>query len=121
MLLLAATAVLGVVLYPGLPDPVPVHWDVGGMADGFAAKSVPAVFSPLLVGAGVVAFLWLLHRFLPAMATNNAHGDPRRAAAEARAGKRVLANLTPALAVLLSWLCIRGWLGLAGPGRFGCQ
>ncbi|VXB69681.1 conserved membrane hypothetical protein [Arthrobacter sp. 9AX] len=115
LLLLAATAVLGTALYPGMPNSVPVHWDGAGEPDRFAGKSVPAVFSSLLIGAGVVAFLWLLHRFLPAAAVKGGPADPQRAAIEATEGKRVLADLTPALAVLLCWLSIRGWLELAGP------
>lgn len=114
LLLLAAAAVLGAYLYPGMPDPVPVHWDGAGIADRFAGKSVLAVFSPLLIGTGVVAFLWLLYRFLPAMAAKGAQ-DAARAALEARAGKDVLAKLAPALAVLFCWLCTTGWLGLASP------
>ncbi|WP_052690500.1 DUF1648 domain-containing protein [Pseudarthrobacter chlorophenolicus] len=111
LLLLAATAVLGAYLYPGMPDPVPVHWNGAGIPDRFAGKSVFAVFSPLLIGTGVVAFLWLLYRFLPAMASKGAQ-DAARAALEARAGKDVLAALTPALAILFSWLCVTGWLEL---------
>lgn len=114
LLLLAATAVLGTYLYPEMPDPVPVHWNGAGIPDRFAGKSVLAVFSPLLIGTGVVAFLWLLYRFLPAMAAKGAQ-DPVRADLEARAGKDVLAKLAPALAILFCWLCTTGWLGLAGP------
>ena len=62
LLLLAATAVLGAYLYAEMPDPVPVHWNGAGIPDRFAGKSVLAVFSPLLIGTGVVAFLWLVVR-----------------------------------------------------------
>lgn len=111
MALLLATAAVGAVLYPGMADPVPVHWNGAGEPDRFAEKSLPAVFSPLIIGAGVVGFLRLLHRALPAMAAKGAQGDPARAELEVRAGKEVLAALIPALAVLFSWLCLTGWLG----------
>ncbi|WP_426987297.1 DUF1648 domain-containing protein [Pseudarthrobacter sp. Y6] len=31
-----ATAAFGAWLYPGMADPVPVHWDAAGQPDGFA-------------------------------------------------------------------------------------
>ncbi len=115
LLLLAATAGVGAALYPGMPDPVPVHWNGAGEPDEFAAKSVLAVFSPLIIGAGTVAFLWLLHRFLPAHSAQWGTQDPALAAANADAGRQILAAVTPALALLFSWLSIQGWFGLTGP------
>jgi uncharacterized membrane protein len=115
LLLLLATAGVGAVLYPGMPDPVPVHWNGAGEADEFAAKSVLAVFSPLMIGAGAVAFLWLLHRFLPAQSAHLGNQDPELAAANAEAGRRILAAITPAMALLFCWLSLLGWFGLTGP------
>ncbi|UUL77562.1 DUF1648 domain-containing protein [Pseudarthrobacter sp. Fe7] len=114
MAALLLTTAVGLVLYPGMPDPVPVHWDGTGQADRFAGKSVPAVFSPLLIGAGVVVCCWLLHWLLPALAARGRQGDPAQAALQARAGRDVLAALAPALAALTCWLCLRGWLELTG-------
>lgn len=112
---LLLTAAAGLALYPGMPDPVPAHWDGTGKPDRFAGKSWLAVFSPLLIGAGVVLFFWLLHWLLPALAAKGRQRDPAQADLQARAGKDVLAALAPALAVLTCWLCLRGWLGLTGP------
>jgi uncharacterized membrane protein len=114
-LLILATAGCGAALYPGMADPVPVHWDGSGTADRYSAKTVGAVFSQLMVALGCVLFFWLLYRFLPVRTLK--HGEPDRAQAdrEAAAGKKVLADLAPAVAVLFSWLSIRGWLDLAGP------
>lgn len=115
---LLLTAAAGLALYSGMPDQVPVHWDGTGQPDRFAGKSVPAVFSPLLFGAGVVLLLWLLHWLLPAVAVSGRQEDPAQATLQARAGQDVLAALAPALAVLTCWLCLRGWLELAGPWTF---
>ncbi|WP_457950909.1 DUF1648 domain-containing protein [Pseudarthrobacter sp. alpha12b] len=115
MAALLLTAAAGLALYPGMPDPVPVHWDGTGQPDGFAGKSVPAVFSPLMIGAGVVLLFGLLHWLLPAVVARGRQGDPAQAALQAGAGKDVLAALAPALAVLTCWLCLRGWLELTGP------
>ncbi len=39
-----APVILLAAVYPLLPDPVPVHWDARGRADGWAAKSMLTVF-----------------------------------------------------------------------------
>lgn len=114
LLLLLATAGVGAALYRGMPDPVPVHWNGAGEADEFTAKSVLAVFSPLLIGTGTVTFLWLLHRFLPARSLQMGGQDAALAEANAEAGRHILAAITPAMSVLFSWLSIQGWLGLTG-------
>ena len=115
LLFLLATAVYGAVLYPGMKDPVPVHWNGAGEPDEFAAKSVAAVFTPLMIGAGVVAFLWALHLLLPKVPAQGSGQDPALAAANAEAGRGIIAGLAPGMALLFSWLSLLGWLGLNGP------
>ncbi|HKU02676.1 MAG TPA: DUF1648 domain-containing protein [Arthrobacter sp.] len=111
MLALLLTAVTGAVLYPGMPDPVPVHWDGSGSPDRFAPKTAWTVFAPLVTGLGCVASLWLLHRFLPALSRSLGTA----AGQDIGAGKDVVAQLAPAVAALIGWLSIRGWLGWEGP------
>jgi hypothetical protein len=41
--------------------------------------------------------------------------DAALAEANAEAGRQILAAITPAMSVLISWLSIQGWLGLTGP------
>ena len=49
-----AIAALGVILYPGIPDPIPMHMDFEGNVDAYAAKSNGSVFGfPI----GLTAFL----------------------------------------------------------------
>ncbi|MFF2344561.1 DUF1648 domain-containing protein [Pseudarthrobacter sp. NPDC058119] len=110
VLALLLTAVTGAALYPGMPDPVPVHWDGSGSPDRFAPKTAWTVFAPLLTGLGCVAFLWLLHRFLPALSRSLGTAGAR----DIGAGKDVVAQLAPALTALIGWLSIRGWLGWDG-------
>ncbi|MCU1519141.1 MAG: hypothetical protein JWQ75_3862 [Pseudarthrobacter sp.] len=41
--------------------------------------------------------------------------DAALGAANAEAGRGIIAGLAPGLAVLFSWLSLLGWLGLSGP------
>ncbi|MEO6532929.1 MAG: DUF5808 domain-containing protein [Pseudolysinimonas sp.] len=54
---LAAATAVDVALYPTLPDPIPVHFNVAGDADRWAAKSVWSVFGILMIGAAIVVLL----------------------------------------------------------------
>ena len=36
-------------LYPAMPDPVPVHFDAAGMADGYMAKGWQVIAMPTAV------------------------------------------------------------------------
>lgn len=55
---LAATCVGTLVIYPFLPDLIPVHFDWRGVADGFAPKLLGAWLIP-----GITLPVWLLIRF----------------------------------------------------------
>lgn len=59
MLIAAATWILLVLQYDKLPDPLPVHWDLFGQANGFAAKSLNAVHQ----SAGLIFILTLVMYF----------------------------------------------------------
>jgi uncharacterized membrane protein len=43
-----------------VPARFPIHWDLAGQADGWATRSVPATFAPLLIGAVLCLMLQLL-------------------------------------------------------------
>jgi len=51
---------IGVVIYPRLPDRVPIHWNAAGEADGWGSAFQGAFMMPILM---IVIFLLLL--FLP--------------------------------------------------------
>lgn len=46
-------------VYPGLPDPMPVHWNARGEADGVAAKSVVGFLGIVLIGPGTIVLSML--------------------------------------------------------------
>ncbi len=41
-------------IYPGLPDPMPVHWDAAGVADGFQEKSLSGFLVTVLLGPVII-------------------------------------------------------------------
>jgi uncharacterized membrane protein len=59
---IVAIPALAAALYSGLPDPLPVHWDAHGVANGYAAKSVGVV----LLGALPLG-VFLLMKALPSL------------------------------------------------------
>jgi len=59
----AATAA-SVVLYPRLPDPMPVHWNWRGIADGWAPTALGAAVIPLLMLV-LIGVFYLLPRLDP--------------------------------------------------------
>jgi uncharacterized membrane protein len=63
VIVLAVATAVNVALYPTLPDPVPVHFNIAGEPDGRGAKSVWSVFGVLIIGAAVVVLLTVLSVF----------------------------------------------------------
>ena len=57
LIVTAATAVIGVILYPSMPAILAVHYAAKGVPDRTAAKSVASVFSLVFVQIGVTALL----------------------------------------------------------------
>lgn len=62
--LVIANFVVSAVFYGTMPDPVPTHWDVHGVADGFTPKPWGAFLQPL-IAAFVLALLVALPRLSP--------------------------------------------------------
>jgi immunity protein, SdpI family len=60
LMLTAAALIYAVVLYPALPDRIPIHWDINGRVDGWGDKRWAAFLGP-----GVMELLVLLIRALP--------------------------------------------------------
>jgi uncharacterized membrane protein len=61
--ILAVTAV-AVLLYARLPDPVPTHWNMRGVANGFTPKPWGAFMGPLVM-TGLWALFFVLPRISP--------------------------------------------------------
>jgi uncharacterized membrane protein len=64
VLLIVMSAVLAGALYPRLPDRMPTHWDMNGVADGFMPKAWGVFLMPFMV-AGVALLLAVLPRISP--------------------------------------------------------
>lgn len=58
VVVLVITAGIGVAVYPGLPNPLPTHWGADGRADTYSAKSVWSPFGTVLIGFGMIAFMF---------------------------------------------------------------
>ncbi|WP_349897713.1 DUF1648 domain-containing protein [Parafrigoribacterium soli] len=113
--LLATAAGVGVAVYPGLPDPLPIHWGLNGVADGYAAKSVWSVFGIVLVGLGVVALLFALSFLVRVAPPRRLTSDsPELAAQRAEAQQHLLGallgHITLIVSIVLAALTIVGWL-----------
>ncbi|MEO7123379.1 MAG: DUF1648 domain-containing protein, partial [Lacisediminihabitans sp.] len=58
VVVLVITAGIGVAVYPGLPNPLPTHWGANGEPDTYSAKSVWSAFGVVLIGFGMIAFMF---------------------------------------------------------------
>jgi uncharacterized membrane protein len=68
LVMIAGMFLIGVIVYPSLPDQIPTHWGPTGQIDAYAAKSFWSVFFAPLMALGLYLLLW----FVPYL-------DPKRA------------------------------------------
>lgn len=66
-LLIAASVLFSVIVYPRLPATMPVHWGIGGDVNGYGPRAEGAFVLPALM-----LVMWAVMRYLPRI-------DPRRA------------------------------------------
>ena len=71
LLLVLAGFALVAVMYPGLPDPMPSHWNAAGQIDGWMPKFWGAMLIP-----GIMAVLWLTFLVLPRISPRGFEMDP---------------------------------------------
>ena len=115
VVLLVIAAGIGVGAYPSLPNPLPIHWDLNGVANGYAEKSVWSVFGPTLIGFGLVALMFGLS-FLIRMSPSRriASDSPELAAHRAVAQQKLLGSqlgqITLITAALMSAISVFTWL-----------
>ncbi len=97
LLVVAATAVTGVISYPSVPERFPTHFNAAGHADSYASKSIGEVFVPVFVQAGMTALLlalaWGAFRARPEL-------DPARPVDSARRHRRFSVRAVVSLLVL---------------------
>jgi uncharacterized membrane protein len=60
LVLIAAMFVIGALVYPQLPETIPMHWGVNGQIDAWGTKSLLNVFFAPLVTLGVYLLLWFI-------------------------------------------------------------
>ncbi|WP_269855424.1 DUF1648 domain-containing protein [Streptomyces sp. RPT161] len=101
LLIVAATAVTGVVVYPSVPERLPVHFNAVGHADNYATKSIGSVFFLVFTQAGVTALLlglsWFSFRARPEL-------DPARPVDSARRHRRF--SVRAVVCLLLLAACV---------------
>ncbi|MEL7568051.1 MAG: DUF1648 domain-containing protein [Dehalobacterium sp.] len=59
LLLIAFSIILGIYVYPMLPDQVPTHWNFNGEIDGYSSKTFGAIGLPLIILGMYILFLVL--------------------------------------------------------------
>jgi uncharacterized membrane protein len=67
LLIIAAAVVASAVVYPRLPETIPIHWNMDGQPNGWSSRAFGAWITPALL-----LFMWGLFRILPVI-------DPRGA------------------------------------------
>ncbi|MCC3276039.1 MULTISPECIES: DUF1648 domain-containing protein [unclassified Arthrobacter] len=108
-----AAAGAGAVLYPDLPQSLPVHWNGAGQADSYAPKSTWSVFAAPLIALGMLLFLLGTAAVIPRLAALSGQlhaGGPAAHTANIRATQFFLGGTAFALSMLFAWLALRGWL-----------
>ena len=58
------SGVVAALIFPRLPESVPVHWGIDGAPDRFGSR-FEALFLPTLLCLGTAALLWAIGRFSP--------------------------------------------------------
>lgn len=127
--IIAATLVVGLVIYPTAPDPMPVHFDARLQPDAWESKSLGGFLLPVIIGAAVVVVFWIAAVGLPRTGTTRPAADggpsttaqaprvqlsprPAATAATMQATMRLLGDLTIATAVLIAVTALTTWVGV---------
>jgi len=102
-IVLAGATAVDVALYPTLPNPIPVHFDVSGNVDRWAAKSVWSVFGILMIGAAIVVLLSVLSVFAARYSARvQADDTPQQAALRTQVQRGILTSLLSELSFVIA-------------------
>ena len=120
IIVLMAAIIIGAAIYDSLPDPIPVHWNADGVADRFAAKDLWSVFGPIVLGIGVVAFLFLLAVLMPRwpvrpVASDSPDVSARIAVAQVTLMQGLLGQIAFLIALEFACVAVVGWLAPDSP------
>lgn len=103
VVVLAIATAVDVELYPNLPSSIPVHFDVAGQADRWAAKSIWSVFGLLMIGAAIVMLLAVLSvvaaRYSARIQTDD---TPEQSALRTRVQRSMLTSLLSQLTFVIA-------------------
>ncbi|MDO4901241.1 DUF1648 domain-containing protein [Actinomyces sp.] len=111
-LLLLVTAVLVLLRYDSLPDPLPIHWGADGTVDGWARRTPLQVLLPAAIGLVLVAVVALCtsivrRRSLASIPVDGDRGRTRRLArAQAHLLDRVMGPLALAVGVSFAGILV---------------
>lgn len=97
VLVVAASVVIGIIRYPDLPNPLPVHFDAAGNANRFEPKSVGSVFTVVFIQAGLTV---LLSALAVLISRGPADVDPARPSSSVRAHREFVARLGKGLVAM---------------------
>ena len=120
LLVIAATATLGAVRYPGLPDRIATHFDAAGSADRTMPTTVLNAFAPVLIQLGLTAVLFGCVVFVLRGSSTVGPADPESSARSQRSATRLTARAVLFLAAFvdlaLFFIASQVWRGadLAG-------
>ena len=90
VLVVAVSVVIGIIRYPDLPDPLPVHFDAAGNANRFAPKSVGSVFTVVFIQAALTVVFGAIAMLI---SRGPADVDPARPASSIRAHREFVVRL----------------------------
>jgi uncharacterized membrane protein len=121
LIVICATAAVGVAVYPTLPAVIPTHWDAAGQVDATSPKSVWSVFTLTLVALGVVLGLYVLSwlvRVSPGrpVASDTPERTAARTDAQRHLGTTGLGVISLALALGMGVTALASWLAPSSPG-----
>lgn len=108
LIVTVATVVIGIVLYPSMPETLAVHYRATGVPDRLAAKSVGTAFSLVFVQVGITALL--AGAAAAIVFRSRADLDPAHPAASARWHRRYVSLGAKALLGLVAMIDL-GMLG----------
>lgn len=118
--MLTATAVIGLMLYPDMPDPVPVHWGAGGEPDRFEPKNLWSALMSVWLGFGTLIFMTFMMWLVTKLPMNMPVNVPRELEREYRERcmplvQKCLALTCFLLSLLFAAMSLEGWLEIPGP------
>lgn len=112
VLVLAAIAAVGVSVYDSLPTTLVIHWNAAGVADGFAPKSIWSAFGSVMLGIGLLVFLYVVARLTTRIAMRRVaeYTDEQQAGMQ-QLMQSLLGQIALVLSLIIGATSMQGWFG----------